>query len=43
MFLLILILFNVDGSNIELDGDFLLEDLRDICFLFEMFKIGCKV
>lgn len=38
-----LILFNVDGSNIESDGDFLLEDLRDTLFLPEMFKTGCKV
>lgn len=38
-----LILFNVDGSNIESDGDFILEDLRDTRFLPEMFKTGCKV
>lgn len=41
--MLTLILFNVDGSNIESDGDFLLEDLRDTRFLPEMFKTGCKV
>lgn len=41
--MLTLILFNVDGSNIESDGDFILEDLRDTRFLPEMFKTGCKV
>lgn len=41
--MLTLILFNVDGSNIESDGDFILEDLRDSRFLPEMIKTGCKV